>query len=130
MRKRYLVIIISLSILTGIFLSKPVEVIGQIFRSEKDKTCVTSKICVGANIDVIHNLYEADEIGGLNAIFCGKIGEDKIEYLFLRNILQGETCEIEDYALDFRTDVNRTVVYVSSGKITKITQGPLHTLDL
>lgn len=131
MNKIKIILLVLLSFLGGIISAPFFDSIAQIFRSEKAKQCVSDAICVGEKIDVIHGLYEIDSLGGLRSIFCGKPHDSgKIEYIFLDDILNGQTCKREQFSLVFGTKTTRTVITVQENSIIELKQGPLHTLDL
>jgi len=130
MKKSHIIVIAIITFILGLVMSRPLNGIYQIFRSETPTNCVGKRICVGESSSVIFGLYTLYSIGGLDSIFCGKpYDTGNIEYIFLRDILEGAKCDRPQYSLDFRTNTTRTNITIKENVIIEITQGPLHTLD-
>jgi len=89
-------------------------------------------ICVGDDVSKkrVGGLPTFDRIGGLTLIICSKPDDAMSDYLSVEDIVKGERCDARSYMLEFRNSRTRTLVEVESGKVDKITRGPLHIIDL
>ena len=100
---------------------------------ETSVRCVERDACVGDTVDAFLMHYDDDK-GGLTTAICGLTDADReaersAAVLFLRDIVQGRTCQSANYFLEFRNPSARTLVSIESGTVTKIRQGPLHAID-
>lgn len=120
----------ALAFAAGVASSPNVIGFGRLLQSSANVRCVENRACVGDTVDVFLMHYDEDS-GGLTGVFCigadGLIPEDG--YFFLREVVQGRTCSSSNYALEFRNPSTRTLITVEGGAVTKIEQGPLHTID-
>lgn len=131
MQKSTLLAIVLISFFAGILTAGPTKAVSQIFRGETSKKCISNTICVGADLKTIYGFRTLDSIGGLSSIFCGtSYDSGNTEYLFLRDILAGSTCNRNKFTLLFQNEFTRTSITIHDGKIAELTQGPLHNLDL
>lgn len=131
MKKRYIILIVGLSFVLGLVMAKPFSGLSIMFKSEKNIQCATENICVGQPVSNVFGLYESDSLGGLDALICGSTkGSGNSDYLFIRDIVAGKSCQNENYYLIYATEHTRTLIQVRSDKIAAIRQGPRHSLDL
>ena len=95
--------------------------------SEVNRRCIDRSVCVGDNVPDVFGRLDADK-HGLTALFCPQLAMP--DYLFLDAIVSGRICGSPNYDVELRSPTRRTVIEVRAGKIARITEGSLHTLDL
>jgi hypothetical protein len=125
---------IALGFAAGVAASSSILGFGRLLQGSVSVRCVDNRACVGDTADAFLVHYDEDK-GGLTGVFCELTEADReaqrmAEYFFISDIVQGRsTCQSANYLLEFRNPSTRTLVFIESGAVTKIEQGPLHTID-
>ncbi|WP_419319491.1 hypothetical protein ACN2C7_01805 [Caulobacter sp. ErkDOM-E] len=98
------------------------------FRGSVDIDCIDHAVCVGAEAPAVFSRVNRDRYG-LTSVFCEDASTPD-KFIRLDQVVAGKTCETSNFRVELRNPTLRTLIKVRGGKVTGITQGPLHVIDL
>jgi hypothetical protein len=117
----------------GVTASDFVKAVRQIMYEGEEVKCIEKNVCVGDKSPSAFVRLDTDKFGLTNLICVNAHNTtdyNAIEYIFLDDIIAGKRCKGREYLVELRNPTFRTLVEVRDGRITKITKGPLHVIDL
>jgi hypothetical protein len=117
----------------GVATSDVVSDVPQMLAGDEVVQCFKTNVCVGDASPTAFRTLGLDKFG-LTTLICvnarNTTDYSANDYVFLDDLIAGKRCAEREYWVELRNPTFRMLVEVRDGRITKITKGPLHVIDL